>query len=289
MASIRKRAWTSRGTKREAWVCDYFDQAGTRRLKTFSTRKQADAWAVTALHEVKQGTHSAASSSVTVAEAFERWITDCRANGLERGTLEQRQQHLRLHVAPFIGREKLSALTAPRVYQFDAQLRDAGRSVAMRKKIITNLKTCLNFAQGQGLVAQNVAGSVRVKTDSRSKPAKLRAGVDFPNKEDIRAILDNVSDRWRAFFVVAIFCGLRASELRGLRWADIDLTAGILTVSQRADAWNVIAAPKSAAGKRDVPLVPMAINALRRWKLACPPGELDLAFPNGAGRVDARA
>jgi len=57
-------------------------------------------------------------------------------------------------------------------------------------------------------------------------------------------LLDNAPERWRAFFVVAIFTGLRASELRGLRWADIDLDAGKLTVSQRADAWFKIGPPE---------------------------------------------
>jgi hypothetical protein len=65
----------------------------------------------------------------------------------------------------------------------------------MRRKVITSLKTMLSFAQGQGLVAQNVAHAVRVKGDARSKPAKLKAGVDFPTKAEIRALLDNVSER----------------------------------------------------------------------------------------------
>jgi integrase len=235
---------------------------------------------------VKRGVHTPASVSITVAEAFARWIVDCEANGLEYGTLLQRRQHLNLHVAPFIGREKLSTLTMPRVHQFDRELREAGRSLAMRRKVITNLKTALTFAQGQGLVAQNVARGMKVKGDSRSKPGKLKAGVDFPTKEEVRALLDNVPERWRAFFVVAIFTGLRASELRGLRWADIDLDAGKLTVSQRADSWFKIGPPKSAAGKRDIPLVPMAINALRQWKSVCPLGELGLAFPNNSGNVE---
>ena len=98
----------------------------------------------------------------------------------------------------------------------------------------------LTFAQGQGWVAQNVARGVKLKADKRSAAAKLKEGVDFPSKAEIRALLDTVSDRWRAFFVVAIFTGLRASELRGLRWADVDLDAGKLTVSQRADAWRGI-------------------------------------------------
>jgi integrase len=48
----------------------------------------------------------------------------------------------------------------------------------------------------------------------------------------------------------------------------------------------MIGRPKSEAGERTIPLPPMVVNALREWKLVCPKGELDLAFPNGAGRVE---
>ena len=40
--SIRYRTWTTGGTERSAWVVDYRDQAGTRRLKTFKTRSEAE-------------------------------------------------------------------------------------------------------------------------------------------------------------------------------------------------------------------------------------------------------
>ena len=46
---------------------------------------------------------------------------------------------------------------------------------------------------------------------------------------------------------------MRASEFRGLRWQDVDLDEGILHVTQRADAWRHIGAPKSAAGTRTIP------------------------------------
>ena len=114
-------------------MVDYFDQAGKRRLKTFPTRKTAEQWSVTALHEVKQGIHTPASASITVAEAWDRWIAHSEAEGLEFGTVRQRRQHLRLHVKPFLGGEKLSSLTMPRIHQFDADLRANGRSLAMRK------------------------------------------------------------------------------------------------------------------------------------------------------------
>ena len=68
MASIRKRTW---GDGREAWVVDYKDQSGKRALKTFATKKDAEAWSVSALHEVSLGTHTRASASKTVAETWE--------------------------------------------------------------------------------------------------------------------------------------------------------------------------------------------------------------------------
>src|SRR5262249_9433189 len=143
MASIRKRRWTSRGVQREAWVVDYFDQGGKRHLKTFVTKKEAEVWSVEALHEVNRGTHTPTSTSVTVLQATERWIAHCEAEGLEFSTIKQRRQHLNLHIAPFIGREKLSSLTTPRIYQFDGDLRKVGRSIAMRRKVLTNIKTML--------------------------------------------------------------------------------------------------------------------------------------------------
>jgi len=58
-------------------------------------------------------------------------------------------------------------------------------------------------------------------------------------------------------------------------------------VRQRADRWNKIGSPKSAAGKREVPLAPMVVNTLREWKLAGPKGELGLVFPSRQGNVES--
>jgi integrase len=286
--SIRKRTWKSHGAEQTAWVVDYVDQLGKRRLKTFQTKKEADAWAVTARHEVSQGTHTAASASITVTEATELWINHCEAEGLEFGTIKQRRQHLNLHIAPFIGREKLSSLSTPRIHVFDSQLRDAGRSVEMRRKVVTNVKTMLTFAQGRGLVAQNVARGVKIKSDDRHRAVgQLKEGRDFPSKAELKLLIDRAPDRWRPYLITAIFTGMRASELRGLRWSDVDLEAGIVHIAQRADAWGHIGSPKSAAGTRDIPCTPLVVNALRQWRLTCPAGELGLVFPNGSGKIEA--
>jgi hypothetical protein len=99
-------------------------------------------------------------------------------------------------VAPFIGRHRLSSLTTPLIYEYDGKLRDAGRSIAMRRKVLTNLKIVLSFAQGRGLVAQNVARGVRIKVDSREATAgPLRAGVDFPTIAELNALIEESEGR----------------------------------------------------------------------------------------------
>ena len=87
---------------------------------------------------------------------------------------------------------------------------------------------------------------------------------------------------------MAIRCGLRSSELRGLPWSDVDLEKSELHVRQRADRYNQIGNPKSEDSHRTVPIPPATVAALREWKKECPAGELNLVFPNGAGTSKPR-
>ena len=284
MASIRKRKFGP-NKEHEAWIVDYRDQHGKRRLKTFSTKKDAEAWKVNALHEVQTGIHTPASVSKTVEEAWRLWLADCEANNLEFGTIRQRRQHLQHHVLPFIGRQRLSSLTMPLVYEFDSKLRDSGRSLMMRRKVLVSLKTMLTFAQGRGLVAQNVAKGVRIKDDGREAAGPLRAGVDFPTQAELNLLIEKSEGRWRPFIITAIFTGMRLGELRGLRWTDVDFDTGLIHVRQRASQWMEIGPPKSKAGKRDIPLAPIVVNTLRQWRAACPEG--GFVFPNTVGHIDS--
>ncbi|PDT24449.1 tyrosine-type recombinase/integrase [Rhizobium hidalgonense] len=304
--SVRKREWTTpKGVEKSAWVVDYADAAGKRRLKTFAKKKDADAFAATSSVEVREGIHVANSASVTIEAAGNLWIASAKAAGLERATIEDYERHLRLHINPFIGALKLPTLTIARIRKFEDDLREGGRSSAMIKKVLVSLGTMLADAQELSLVARNVVrerkkrrGSSE-KTQEKRQKGKLKIGVDIPTREDIKALLGILAGRWRPIILMAIFCGLRASELRGLRWPDVDLDRREINVRQRADRFNDIGRPKSESSERTVPAPPMVINALKEWKLACPKrdtgkkdeaGEpimvLDLVFPNGVGKVE---
>jgi integrase len=282
--SVRKRSWvTDRGENREAWVVDYRDGKGDRCLKTFARKRDADAYHAKVAVDVGAGIHVAESRSVTVAEAGAYWLESREAAGVERTTLTQYREHLDLHIAPLIGATKLAALTVPFVRAFEDRLRQ-DRSPAMVRKIVASLSGILSDAQDRGLVAQNVARHRRNRSNGGARQQRrLEVGRDIPTPDEIRAILGCLDGRARPFLLTAIFTGLRASELRGLRWADVDLTRSELHVRQRADRYSVLGPLKSATSRRTVPLLPMVVNALKEWRLARPRGEVGLVFP---GRDD---
>ncbi len=296
MASIRKRTWKSGGEDKTAWIADYFDQAGKRHIKTFATKKGADAWLVTARGEVAEGTHTPENASITVKEAGVLWIETGELENLERSTLRQYRNHVDLHINPAIGATKLARLSTPAIEAFrDDLLRKSSR--AMARKVLASLKSIVSEAQRRGLVARNAASPVKVDVKKRDQ-RKLAVGRDIPSKEEVQTILANAEGRWRPFFITAIFTGMRASELRGLIWDDVDFDRKVIHVTQRANLWGEIGAPKSAAGSRDIPMSPMVVNALKEWRLGCPrqkplaegqEGRLWLVFPNGNGRVENHA
>jgi integrase len=286
MATIRKRTLPS---GRIAWQVDYRDTKGKRRHRQFVSKRVADNFMVKARAEVAAGAHTPESDSITVRAAADLWLERCTRDGLEETTIRAYRQHINLHIAPRIGSTKLARLTVPVVGEFADQLLTDGRSHDMTERVVRTLSAIVGEAQGRGLVAVN---NVREAARERFKRSKKRAArakprPKKPTKEELRKIIEAIPDRRRPIILTAIFTGLRGSELRGLKWEDVDLNAGILHVRRRVDRFNKFGPPKSEAGTRDIPLGPIVLNTLKAWKLACPKGKLDLVFPTGAGNVES--
>jgi integrase len=282
---------------RSAWIVHYRqgekpDGTPLWHIATFKRKKDAEAYHDKVRVDVREGIHVAPSKSIAVSEAGRLWIEAGERAGLERTTLDTYRQHLNFHIVPFLGSRKLSALTIAVVREFEDKLRANERSPVMLKRVLISLGSLLADAQERGLVAQNVVRSLRrgrrgrKDQQARRQNGKLKVGVDIPSPEEIKLIIGHLEGRWRPLILVAIFTGVRASELRGLRWTDVDLKRAELHIRQRADRYSKIGPPKSAAGERTIPLPPDIVKILREWKLQCPKGELDLVFPNGSGNVE---
>ncbi|HEX9324577.1 MAG TPA: tyrosine-type recombinase/integrase [Xanthobacteraceae bacterium] len=287
--SVRKRAWVSGAETKEAWIVTYTDAEGDRVQETFRKKRDADARQAEIKVALGRGIHTSRSRSITVGEAGKLWLATAEANRLERTTIDHYRQHLALHIVPYLGRTKLADLSPPMVRAFESHV---GKKVSQAtvRKIIGSLSGLLADAFDNGLVARNVVrersrhrGNGQVEKRHRGK---LKFGIDIPSIEEVGRMLAAAEGRWKPLLMVAALCGLRASELRGLRWADVDLKNGKLHVCQRADRYNVMGSPKSAAGERSVPILPDTVAVLREWRLRCPTGALDLVFPNGAGKIE---
>jgi integrase len=288
--SVRKRTWTTaQGETKEAWVVDYVD-SGKRHLRTFDKKKAADAFETTMRSEVAGGIHTPDSQSITVAEAGKLWLKTAEQDGLERSTTEEYRRHLDLHILPRLGHVKLSRLTAPLVRSFTDKLLTNGMSPAMIAKVRVSLGSLLADAQERGLTAQNVVRQGRRKkrgAGAQQRGKRLKAGVDVPLPSEIATLLAASHGRSRAILMTLVFTGLRSSELRGLRWSDIDLKKGQLHVRQRADRYRQMGPPKSEAGERTIPIPQEVLPELREWKLACPRSAQDLVFPTRRGTIDS--
>lgn len=279
MASIRKRSWvTPAGEQKSAWLVAYKDVAGKRRFKQFDRKKDAEAWRTKTAWDVVQGVHTPDSQSITVAQAADKWLAKCINEGREVTTTDAYDQLIRLHIVPYLGDMKLSKLTMPMVEAYKNALLET-RSPAMANKALNALSMLITSAQRAGAVAQNVARGVRVT--GRDRTGK----VVIPTKGELRDLLRLVEPSFQALLLTVIFTGLRASEFRGLCWAQVDLKESTITVCQRADKFNVIGPPKSTAGYRTIPVPEVVIQALKVWKLKCPNGPLNLVFPNSGGGV----
>jgi integrase len=281
MAKVRKRTLPS-GLIR--WQAGYIDGAGKRRFKLFERKAEADAWLVEVRHDIARGLHTPGSISPTVKEAAALWIRRCYDKQLERSTVVAYEEHVNLHILPFIGAKRLSELTVPAVSAFADQLRDSGRSAEMIKRVVRSLGAIFKEARRRGLANTAPTEGLELDLPDRGDPRAV-----IPTKQELQAIIANAQGRWRPILLVAIFCGLRASELRGLRWSNVNFETRLVEVSQRADAAHRIGRLKTKAGYRSIPCPPIVLNALREWKLLCPKGDMDLVFPNGVGRVESYA
>jgi integrase len=83
-----------------------------------------------------------------------------------------------------------------------------------------------------------------------------------------------------SLYSTAVYTGLRAGELAGLKWTDVDLERRTINVRRSYDGKT-----KTRASRRHVPIVDALLPVLRAWKLRCPTTEGDIVFPNQQGRM----
>jgi integrase len=152
----------------------------------------------------------------------------------------------------------------------------------MIRRVIQSLGAIFREARRRGLSSVDPTAGLELHLPGREDPRPV-----IPSKAELQAIIAAAAGRWRPLILVAIFCGLRGSELRGLRWSDIDFEGRQINVAQRADAFHKIGRLKSTAGYRSIPMPSIVVNALPNGNFCVRRETLGWCFPLAAGTLRA--
>jgi len=143
----------------------------------------------------------------------------------------------------------------------EAWLRRLPIARSSRAKIRNILSILFNHACRYELFDYNPMRFVR-------QGAKRRRAPDVLTAVEIRALVDHLALRERTLVLLAASTGLRQSELFGLKWRDVDLERGELSVT-RSIVFGVVGRCKTESSQKPVPLHPLLGEALLTWRKTC--------------------
>ncbi len=201
-----------------------------------------------------------APDKMTVSGWLNSWFEVYFRPSHRESTATVYDSNIKTYLIPAFGRGQLQKLRVEQIQRFiNEQSKD--KQPATVRKMIEVLKAALKQAVINGLIAKNPADGV-------TQPKMEQREVDFLEPDEQKKLMESLPDTDNARCLRFILnTGLRVSELCALRWADVD--ADHFTVRQgavRVKAFDAkederktalsIAAPKSKAGKREIPIVP---------------------------------
>ena len=180
----------------------------------------------------------------------------------------ERQAHVLLYLKPALGKLPLTSLTVPLVQAFiNEQFVQAEARGHSKRKVHTMravLSAALTRAMREELLTRNVAQLVELQ------PAAAKKVKPWTADEATRFLEAARSNALFPAFALLVLYGLRRGELLGLRWLDIDLTTNEIHVRQQLQriGQQIYFGPvKTAAGERDLPLLPIAQKLLQyQWE-----------------------
>jgi len=240
------------------YLGSYHDLQGRRRYVSAKNKTDCRDKLRTAMGDADKGIVYD-SGTTTVSQYLDRWLTDSVDGTVRQRTYERYEQIVRVHLKPGLGRQQLKTLTPAHVRSLykEKLLTLSPRTV---NYIHVTLHKALKDAVSDGLVPRNVCDAVKSPRPGKKEVTPL-------TQNQARSLLAAArGDRLEALYIVALHCGLRQGELLGLKWEDVDLNAGTLSVRRTLSETRMegfkYESPKSGKG-RSVKLSQGATDALR--------------------------
>jgi integrase len=185
---------------------------------------------------------------------------------------------------PHLGDKPLQKLKALDIEAWHTALRNGGKvrgQGGVAPRTIGHAHRVLSKALGDAarddLVSRNVA---------KIEPAPKVSDEEMVIVQDVPSLIERLRD-WRlgAVAMVALFTGMRLGEVLALRWGRVELDPKVIKVREALEQTKAhgirLKPPKSKAGRRDITLPDVLVEALREHRKAA----LELQMRLGAGRL----
>lgn len=211
--------------------------------------------------EVNQGTYTD-PSRLTVAQWLDIWETEYLGN-VKPNSARAYRAHIRNHIRPGLGAVRLKDLHPHMVQSFINGL--SALSPATVRVIYSVLRLALDRAESSGYIPRNPALKCVLPKQERTEIHPLDDG-------QAAALLRAAAGaRIEYLLPLALFTGMRLSELLGLTWDTVDMERGTITVDKQLvprtlKAENMFATPKSGKPRTITPAA-SAFETLRRQKV----------------------
>lgn len=258
--SIEKRVQRD-GTARYRVVV-WLPPAGTgkpeRKTGTFRTKKEAEAtrnqWQTEA-----DGGVAIKNTNLTVKSLCEAWL-DVQRPALKPRTLVHYEHTINARIMETIGALPVQRVRPDTVDALYALLRSKGDSEDAVHRTHQRLMQVFTYAVKRRIVAVNPVLAVDAPTVRPAAPTVLTA------PQIGRFLTFARNDVYNPLWLLLVQTGLRRGEALGLRWKDIDLDKGTLSVCQCVEVLDNrphVQTPKSAAALRTITLFPESLAALK--------------------------
>jgi len=213
----------------------YDARTGRQVWRTFATRSAAKLWRQDAQVALRRGTMRpptartiAEAAEVLIAGAHDGTILDRGGKPYKPSTARGYEQLLRSYVVPALGGWKLSQVQRRDIQDFVDDLRKQGLSASTIANILDPLRVIFRRAIRRDEISID-------PTDNLDLPAIRGRRDRIEPPERAHEYLAALPDSERAFWAVALFCGLRRGELCGLQWTNVDFEAGAIRVERSWD------------------------------------------------------
>ena len=163
-------------------------------------------------------------SRLTLGKWLDTWLEEYAKPSIKLSTYLTYEQRIRVNLKPAIGEVKLTALTAPMIQKLYNQMNISG----LAPKSVKNIHGVLHKALGQAVKL----GFLKVNPSDVCKlPRMTKKAIKHFDRPQISAFLKAIKGhRYETLYIVTLFCGMRQSEVLGLKWDCINFSDGSIRI-----------------------------------------------------------